>query len=111
VDRSGFQVYPEPAKYRDREVGRTASVHMSQVDDGLEIHAANMLECMRTRKLPASDIENCHRTSSACFLGNIALRTQERIVWDAAAQKMTAGSARAQELLDREYRAPWKLVV
>lgn len=66
---------------------------------------------MRTRKLPASDIENCHRTCSACFLGNIALRTQERIVWDPANQKMIGGSAKAQKLLDREYRAPWKLIV
>lgn len=111
VDRSGFQVYPEPAKYRDKDVGRTAAVQMSQVDDGLHLHAANLLECMRTRNLPASDIENCHRTSSACFLGNIALRTQERIVWDPASQKMTGGSAKAQRLLDREYRAPWKLTV
>jgi len=32
-------------------------------------------------------------------------------VWDAANQKMTGGSAKAQKLLDREYRAPWKLTV
>jgi predicted dehydrogenase len=111
VDRSGYQVFPESAKFHDKEVGRTAAVQMSQVDDGLALHAANMLDCMHTRKTPASDIENCHRTSSACLLGNIALRTQERIVWDAANQKMTVGSAKAQKLLDREYRAPWKLTV
>ena len=111
VDRSGFQVYPESAKYRDKDVGRTAAMQMSQVDDGLGMHVSNMLDCMRTRELPASDIENCHRTSSACFLGNIALRTKERIVWDAGNQKMVAGSAEARKLLDREYRAPWKLTV
>lgn len=111
VDRGGFQVYPEPAKFRNKDVGRTASMEMAQVDDGLDLHVANMLDCMRSRKLPASDIENCHRTSCACFLANIALLTKERIVWDAASQKMTGGSARAQKMLDREYRAPWKLTV
>lgn len=111
VDRSGFQVFPEPAKYRDKEVGRTAALQMSQADDGLDLHVTNLLDCMRTRKLPAADIEICHRTSSACFLGNIALRTKERIVWDVANQKMTGGSAEAHKLLDRDYRAPWKLTV
>jgi len=111
VERSGFQVYPEPAKFERKDVGRTAAMQMAQVDDGLERHVANLLECMRTRQLPAADIDLCHRTSSACFLANIALRTKERIVWDAANQRMIGGSAAAQKLLDREYRAPWKLTV
>ncbi len=111
VDRSGFQVFAEPAKFRDRDVGRTAAMHMDQVDDGLELHVANLLQCMQTRKLPAADIEICHRTSSACFLANIALRTKERIVWDVVNQRIVGGSPEAQKLLGREYRAPWKLAV
>jgi hypothetical protein len=111
VERSGFQVYPEPAKFGKKDVGRTAAMQMAQVDDGLDRHVANLLECMRTRQLPAADIDLCHRTSSACFLANIALRTKERIVWDTANQRMIGGSPTAQKLLDREYRAPWKLTV
>jgi hypothetical protein len=70
-----------------------------------------MLECMKTRNRPASDIEIGYRTSAACLLGNVALRSKERIVWDVANQRMVGGSPEAKKLLSREYRTPWKLTV
>ncbi|MFB3923959.1 MAG: Gfo/Idh/MocA family protein [Terriglobia bacterium] len=124
LDRSGFQVFPEPlteGDYREmhrrgageeREVrGKTPEMKMQQIDDGLLEHVANLLECMRTRKNPVSDIEIGHRSSTTCLLGNVALRSKERIEWDVANQKLIKGSSAAQKLLDREYRAPWKLTV
>lgn len=111
VDRGGFEVYPEKKRVEKKDVDRTAVMKMDRVDDGLFEHIANMLDCIKTRKLPASDIEIGHRTSSACLLGNVALRSKERIVWDVANQKLIGGSPTAQKLLTREYRAPWKLVV
>ncbi len=111
VDRSGFQVFPEETSFGNKKVGRTPAMQMKQVDDGLYESVGNLLECMRTRKPPRSEIETCHRTSSACLLGNVALRAKERITWDAANQKMVGGSVDARKLLTREYRAPWKLVV
>jgi hypothetical protein len=96
----------------EREVrGKTPEMKMPQIDDGLLEHVGNLLECMRTRKNPASDIAIGHRTSSACLLGNVALRSKERIVWDVANERLVGGSPAAQKLLSREYRAPWKLVV
>lgn len=41
------------------------------------------------------------------MLGNIAIRTQEPLEWDAAAFRLTRGSDRAQSLLMPAYRAPW----
>ena len=124
VDRSGFQVYPEPmteGDYREmhrrgdnkeREVrGKTAEMKMQQIDDGLLEHVGNLLECMRTRKTPQTDIEYGHRSTTACLLGNVALRSKERLEWDVASQKLVKGGPAAQKLLDREYRAPWKLTV
>jgi predicted dehydrogenase len=107
VDRDGFKVYPES---RNREK-RTASMEMDRVDDGLLNHVKNFLDCMKTRKLSASDIEIGHRTSSACLLGNVALRSKERIEWDVANQRLSKGGPAAQKLLSREYRPPWKLAV
>jgi hypothetical protein len=66
---------------------------------------------MRTRKLPQSDIEYGYHSTSACLLGNVALRSNERVEWDVASQRLTKGSTAAQKLLSREYRPPWKLVV
>ena len=123
LDRSGFEVFPEPTAERDyrelhaaegkqaRELGKTAIMKMEQIDDGLLEHVGNMLDCMRTRKLPQTDIEQGHRSSRACLLGNVALRSQERLEWDVANQRLTKGGPAAQKLIGREYRAPWKLVV
>ncbi|HLY63796.1 MAG TPA: Gfo/Idh/MocA family oxidoreductase [Terriglobia bacterium] len=109
VDRSGFKVFPEKKAYRGEKAG--LSMQMDEVDDGLANHVANFLECLKTRNRPASDIEIGHRTSSACLLANVALRSKERIGWDVANQHITQGSPEAKKLLSREYRAPWKLVV
>ncbi|HZP01841.1 MAG TPA: Gfo/Idh/MocA family oxidoreductase [Terriglobia bacterium] len=111
VDRGGFQVYPERKTEDKKEVDRTATMHMDVVNDGLFDHVGNLLDCMKTRKLPASDIEIGHRSSSTCLLANVALRTRERIEWDVTTQRLIKGGAAAQKLLSREYRAPWKLVV
>jgi predicted dehydrogenase len=111
VDREGFQVFPEGKEVEGKRVAKTAEMKMERADDGLEIHVANMLECMKTRKLPQSDIEFGYRSTSTCLLGNVALRSKERLEWDVANQRLTKGSPAAQKLLSREYRAPWKLVV
>jgi predicted dehydrogenase len=111
VDREGFQVFPEGKEVEGKRVAKTAEMKMERVDDGLENHVANMLECMKTRKLPQSDIEFGYRSTSTCLLGNVALRSKERLEWDVASQRLTKGSPAAQKLLSREYRAPWKLEV
>ena len=67
---------------------------MERVDDGLLKHVGNLLECMRTRKHPQTDIEYGHRSSSCCLLGNVALRTKEHLEWDVANQKLAEGQPR-----------------
>ena len=111
VDRGGFKLIPEKKRVNRKDVERTPSMQMEEINDGLADHVANMLECMKTRNRPASDIEIGYRTSAACLLGNVALRSKERIVWDVANQRMVGGSPEAKKLLSREYRAPWKLTV
>jgi hypothetical protein len=116
VDREGFQVFPEMGFQRvERETpghgAKTAEMKMDRVDDGLANHVANLLECMKTRQLSQTDIEFGHRSTSACLLGNVALRSNERLEWDVASQRLSKGGPVAQKLLSREYRAPWKLVV
>jgi predicted dehydrogenase len=124
LDREGFQVFPELTTQRDyrevhgnnekgeaAELGKTPSMKMERVDDGLLRHVGNMLDCMRTRKMPQTNIEYGHRSSSACLLANVALRSKERLEWDVANQKLLKGGPMAQKLLGREYRAPWKLTV
>jgi hypothetical protein len=86
-------------------------MRMEEVDDGLFNHAGNMLECLKTRQRPASDIEFGYQSSATCLLGNVALRTRERIEFDPVKQELKNASAAARKLFSREYRAPWKLSV
>jgi predicted dehydrogenase len=125
LDRDGFEVFPEPlsaADYREvnraaaqseaerKELGKAPVMKMERIDNGLLNHVGNLLECMRTRKNPQTDIEYGHRSTAGCLLGNVALRSKERLEWDVANQKLIKGGPAAQKLLDREYRAPWKMM-
>ena len=110
VNRSGFEVFPETRKGKDdKDVARSAAMKMDEVDNGLENHAANMLECMRSRKRPACDIEEGLRSSAPCLLGVVALRTGERLEYDASKLELRNASGASKKLFGREYRAPWKL--
>jgi predicted dehydrogenase len=112
LNRSGFEVFPETRRDEEgKDVARTASMRMDEVDDGLYNHAGNMLECMKSRKRPACDIEDGLHSSATCLLGVVALRTQERIEFDPVKQELRDASGSAKRLFGRDYRAPWKLGV
>ena len=115
LNRSGFEVFPETRKVLgtagEKEVARAASMRMDEVDDGLFNHAGNMLECMKSRKRPACDIEDGLHSSATCLLGVVALRTKERVEFDPVEQELKSGSVAARKLFGREYRAPWRLSV
>jgi hypothetical protein len=62
---------------------------------------------MKTREKPISDILEGHRSTTTALLGNISLRSNQRVDWDPIAETTT--NQEAQSFLRREYRAPWKL--
>ena len=69
-------------------------------------HARNFLDCMKSRKQPATDVESGHRVATVCHLCNISLRTGRKINWDAAKEQII-GDPEANAMLVRPYRAPW----
>jgi predicted dehydrogenase len=72
-------------------------------------HWENWLECIRSRKMPMSEIETCVRSSSVCILANVAMRSKVRLDWDE--KNWTVAQDAAREMLKAKYRAPWKLEV
>ena len=48
-----------------------------------------------------------HRSTVTALLGNIAMRSKQRVDWDPVNETTT--NAEARSFLKREYRAPWKL--
>jgi hypothetical protein len=66
---------------------------------------------VKSRQQPICDIEIGHRSSSTAILGNLAYRSGQMVAWDGATETITNGNSKASALLEREYRAPWKLTV
>src|SRR5207244_11931886 len=54
-------------------------------------HHQNWLDCIKSRKEPICNVEIGHRSATVCHLGNIAIRTGKRIVWDARKQEIVSG--------------------
>ncbi len=100
VDRAGYRFYPYPP---DRE-----GPPKSEWADST--HWQNFLDCIKTRKKPASDIESMAKTTIVCHLGNVAFQSGRILTWDAARQDV----AQPREVkhcvsYEREYRSPWRL--
>jgi predicted dehydrogenase len=68
----------------------------------------NFLDCIRNRKQPFCTLEEGHRSTSFAHLANIAVATGERLLWDADKERFT-NSDIANNMLQYEYRSPWKL--
>ena len=112
VDRGGFEVFPETrpgvpgAKHPDN---RAPAMKMDACNNDHYDHVRNFLDCMKSRQRPISDIEIGHRSTSVCLLGNVAYRSQRRVMWDVAKQQIREGNTDAEQYLARHYRAPWVL--
>ncbi|HEY3442888.1 MAG TPA: Gfo/Idh/MocA family oxidoreductase [Paludibaculum sp.] len=72
-------------------------------------HWKNWIECIQTRAAPQSEIETCVRSSTACILANISMRTKMRLDWDE--KNWTVKQEAARPMLKAKYRSPWKLEV
>jgi hypothetical protein len=73
-----------------------------------EVHVQNFLDCIKTRKKPAADVEIGHTSIIPCHLANISYKTGDRIQWDAEREQIV-GNAAASKLLTKEYRGGWKV--
>lgn len=104
INREFFEVIPER--------GRTGfePLRVEGQSQQFDKHARNFLDCVKSRELPVADIEIGHRSTSACLLGNVALRSGGRILWNAKTERIEGDQAPSR-FLGREYRKPWKLTV
>jgi predicted dehydrogenase len=73
-------------------------------------HAANFLDCMRTRKRPSADLETIgHPSSLLCHFGNAAWRTGRTLRFDYESYTFGDDAEANQYLVRPEYRKPWVL--
>jgi predicted dehydrogenase len=71
-------------------------------------HIREFLDAIKSRQRTTCDIEYGFRLTKGGLLGNIAFRSGERIYWDDQRERITS-SGRANRLVTRRYRKPWKL--
>ncbi len=71
-------------------------------------HIREFLNAIKSRQRTTCDIEYGFRLTKGGLLGNIAFRSGERIYWDDERERVT-GHTRANALVTRRYRKPWKL--
>ena len=106
-----FQTPGERMKPVEVNVG-TGSMH--QNDDHTAQHARNFIDCIKSRELPNTDVEEGHISTSMSHIANISLAVSQRLKWDAATERFIGNGeavGAANAMLHYEYRAPWKLEV
>ncbi|MBI3409813.1 MAG: Gfo/Idh/MocA family oxidoreductase [Planctomycetes bacterium] len=88
------------------------------VEDGVEAsdrtqdmdrpHLQNFIDCIRENRRPNCDIEEGHKSTRLCHLGNIAIRTGLTLHFDVRTETCREGGE-ANRLLSRTYRQPFVL--
>ncbi len=121
----GWEVVPEPItemeKFAltplDRTLSRQYGASKKTVIEGRSAsgnvyadaaHARNFLDCVKSRAKCNADILTGHISTSATLIGNIALKTESLLKWDARAERFT-NHPEANRFLHYAYRAPYRL--
>jgi predicted dehydrogenase len=71
-------------------------------------HLREFLNSIKSRQITTCDIEYGHRLSKCGLLGNLAFRTGRKLEWDDERERVI-GDSKANRLITRRYRKPWKL--
>lgn len=108
AERIGWETFPEPETPL-RKPARKLERMWENVEEPTKAHAANFIDCVRSRKMPNADIEIGHRSTTVCLLGNIAWKTGKKLKWDAAKEDFLE-APEASALLTRTLRKPWDLI-
>ena len=74
---------------------------------GNETHFQNFIDAIRGSAKLNAEIEEGHKSTLLCHLGNIAWRTGQAVHFDPAQRRITSDAA-AAKLWQREYRPGWE---
>ncbi|GGN04185.1 NADH-dependent dehydrogenase [Dyadobacter beijingensis] len=102
LSRDGWEVIPEGKRME-------AVPFRKSEDNGLDLHAKNFIEVVKSRKMTDLNAPIQVGSDIAVFsqMGNIAYRTGKKIYWDKEKGKFT--DAEANKLIAKEYHNGYKL--
>ncbi|WP_153799128.1 Gfo/Idh/MocA family protein [Foetidibacter luteolus] len=106
VDRGGWEVIPEKI---NGELKMQAVERQQRVDNGLELHAKNFIEVVKSRKFEDlhAPIQLGAHVATVCQMGNIAFRSGKKVYWDKAKGEFT--DSEANKYLAAEYHNGYKI--
>jgi predicted dehydrogenase len=109
LSRSGWKLTPEGKTESDDAAKKPVAGIVEEKSVPFDRpHIRNFLDCVKSRAVPAADVEEGHRTATMCHLGNIATRLGRSLRWDGDKEQVVA-DAEANRWLARPYRKPWSL--
>ena len=97
TEGDSYKIYEPDGKLRQEQKG----------SDSQQPHLQNFVDCVRSGDRPRADIEEGHKSTLLCHLGNIAYRVGRTIRLDDAKHQIV-GDNEASQLWGREYRAQWR---
>ena len=69
-------------------------------------HEQDFIECVKSRRIPVSSIDDAVRSDTIGHVSEIAVRTGRKITWDPVREAIV-GDPEASRLLSRVLREPW----
>lgn len=130
LSRGGFEIHPDlkqppenlipqimghpvggPVKTEATPVPWIEPMKERATNDLYGSHVRDFLDSIKSRRRPVADVEDGHRTATACHLANISLRLGGRSIrWDPEREEIL-GDKEASTWLVRPYRKPWDEVL
>jgi predicted dehydrogenase len=112
VDRSGCYIVAEP-RQGTKAMPAASLVNAEEIvptarDDAR--HSEVFLENLRQRKQPFANLQTGHDATNLGHLINISWQAGRSIHWDGEKEQVV-GDSKADALVLKPYRAPWKLAV
>lgn len=110
VNRGFWEITPEVRRYREPEPRverRMGAERGESANHSTDDHWRDFIAAVRNRNRPVCDIEIGHKSTSMALLGNVSLRSRQRVDWDPVNE--TTENKEAQTYLRNDYREPWKL--
>lgn len=103
VGRGRQTLAAEPASLLDVKI-KPDEIHLLQESN----HYGDFLNCVLTRRTPASNIDSAVQSDFISHLGDICIRTGRKIKWDPKRETIV-GDDSAARMMRRAMRAPWTM--
>ena len=97
--REDFAMYDHDNLNRPERVGKI---------DAIVNHMGNFFDCVLSRQQPISDVQSQHRSATTCHLGNLSLRLQRPLRWDAQTESFP-DDQEANSMMSRPQRAGFEV--